>query len=97
MCAPRAVFTSEGTEDPWANPFGTDLACVCAQPVFDFLGVPKNNGFHLREGRHSFCPDDWKALVDFCDVAFGRKEDFAEGTVSHPFSFDTEAYAPWIH
>ena len=95
-CAPRAVYSSEGKDDLWANAFGTQLAGDCAQKVFDFLGVPERNGFHMRPGKHSFCDHDWAALVDFCDMVLGRERKMPhEDTVMKYFDIDLKDYAPW--
>lgn len=92
-CAPRAVFNSEGVEDFWANGFGTQLACDSAQKVFDFLGVPQNNAFHMRPGGHSFCGHDWIALVDFCDMVLGRERKMKhDDTIMKYFEIHLEDY-----
>lgn len=70
LIAPRALFSSEGLDDAWANPYGSQLSCKAAQPVFDLMGVPQNNRLFLREGPHQFGETDWRALLDFCDQQF---------------------------
>lgn len=95
-CAPRAVFNSEGTDDFWANAFGTQLACDAAQKVYEFLGIPERNGFHIRPGGHSFGEHDWIAFIDFCDVTLKRKRLMAhDDTTMHIFSIDLKSYPPW--
>ena len=82
--APRAVFDSEGTEDNWANPFGTQLAWQAAQPVFDLLGVPERNGYHIRPGKHDFSREDWLALITFCNRIFGKNPPAAARPINNP-------------
>jgi hypothetical protein len=68
LIAPRAILSTGGMEDAWCNPYGTHIAWRAAQPVFDFLGVPRNNMIHVREGGHGEnWHADWMALADFCD------------------------------
>lgn len=96
-CAPRAVFSSEGSEDYWANLFGTQLGYQAAQPVFDLLGVPERNGLFVRPGRHAYSLEDWKAMVDFCSIALGRERVFPELDVyQKPMDMDCRDYAPWM-
>ncbi len=91
--APRAVFNSEGTTDTWANLFGTQLCYQAAQPVFDLLGVPERNGFHVREGGHSFNQADWIALVDFCDLVLGRHRSAPQPRLNQlAFDIDVSEY-----
>ena len=95
-CAPRAVFTSEGEEDHWANTFGTQLCRDAAQRVYDFLGVPARNGFHIRPGGHAFNAHDWCAMVDFCDIVLGRERKLIhDDTTKRIYSIDLKRYADW--
>lgn len=96
-CAPRAVFSSEGTEDYWCNLFGTQLCWQAAQPVFDFLGVPERNGFNARPGMHEYAAGDWRALVDFCDIVFHRERPMPQAALNKPaIDLNVRDYAPWI-
>lgn len=96
VCAPRAVFNSEGTEDFWANSFGTQLCRDAAQKVFEFLGVPDCNVFHIRPGIHDFNHSDWAALIDFCDIVLHRERKLPQvGSVTGPYVIDLKRYAPW--
>lgn len=74
LIAPRALITTEGLGDVWANTFGTQITWRAAQEVFDFLGIPEKNALHFREGKHEFQATDWLAIVDFCDEMFFGKE-----------------------
>lgn len=73
LIAPRALITTDGLGDTWANPFGTQVTWRAAQEVFDFLGVPEKNALHFREGKHEFQALDWLAIADFCDEMFYGK------------------------
>ena len=73
LIAPRALITTDGLGDTWANPYGTQVTWRAAQEVFDFLGVPQNNALHLREGGHEFQALDWEAIVEYCDEVFYAK------------------------
>ena len=73
LIAPRALITTDGLGDVWANTFGTQVTWRAAQEVFDFLGVPEKNALHFREGKHEFQAADWIAIVDFCDEMFFGK------------------------
>lgn len=95
-CAPRAVFCSEGTEDHWANPFGTQLACDASDPVFRLLGVPLHNVCHYRPGVHEFNGHDWAALADFCDIVLNRPRHAPHDDINvRPFTIALQDYAPW--
>lgn len=74
LVAPRPVLSTDGTEDKWANPLGTQLNYLAAQPVFDFLGVPANNALHFRPGDHDHTDADFRALLDFADLHFFGKQ-----------------------
>lgn len=70
LIAPRALITTDGLADAWANTFGTQVTWRAAQEVFDFLGVPERNALHYREGKHEFQAGDWIAIANFCDTIF---------------------------
>jgi len=74
LVAPRPVLNTDGTDDTWANPIGEQINYLAAQPVYDFLGVPKRNGIHFRSGGHGHNEEDFRALLDFADWhLFGKK------------------------
>jgi len=70
LVAPRPVLSTDGLDDRWANPPGTQAAWMAAQPVFDFLGVEGNNLCHFRPGGHDQAPVDYKVLLDVADHYF---------------------------
>ena len=73
LVAPRALFTLEGMDDTWSNPYGSYITWHTAQPVFDIMGAPENNCALFREGGHKFDHDDWVSLMDYCDYYFFGK------------------------
>ncbi|MBW7864800.1 MAG: hypothetical protein H3C30_10365 [Candidatus Hydrogenedentes bacterium] len=74
LIAPRPVLSTDGERDAWANPVGTQLNYLAAQPVYDFLGVSERNGIHFRPGGHDHNEIDYRALLDFADWQFFGKE-----------------------
>lgn len=74
LVAPRPLLSTDGAEDTWANPIGTQLNCLAAQPVYDFLGVPERNAMHFRPGGHEHNAVDYHALLDFADWHLFGKE-----------------------
>ena len=74
LMAPRAIISTDGLSDTWANTFGTQICWRAAQEVFDFLGAPRNNAMHMRDGKHEFQKLDWYAIVDFADEQFYGKK-----------------------
>lgn len=71
--APRACFSTEGLDDYWSNPCGTQYAFEDAQPLFDLLQIPQKNGIHYREGAHAHNEEDWQALLTYCNFLwFGK-------------------------
>lgn len=74
LIAPRALITTDGLSDTWANPFGTQVTWRAAQEVYDFLGAPSMNAMHFRDGGHAYNVKNWTAVADFCDSVFFGKE-----------------------
>ncbi len=74
LVAPRLIISTDGLDDDWANPLGTQAIYEASQPVFDFLGVTKNNAIHYREGGHGFTEKDFAALLGFADKMLLGKE-----------------------
>jgi hypothetical protein len=67
LIAPRALLTTEGLGDLWANPRGTQITFQAAQQVYRYLGVPERIGIAYRPGKHEHNLSDWQALLDFAD------------------------------
>ncbi|MEM8965735.1 MAG: hypothetical protein AAGE93_04920 [Bacteroidota bacterium] len=74
LVAPRALVNMHARQDYWANPYGTQLTHLAAQPIFDAYGKPDNLALHWRDGGHNQNQEDWLALYDFCDWYFYGKE-----------------------
>lgn len=74
LIAPRAIISSDGLSDTWANPYGTQVNFFAAEEVFEFLNVPMNNAMYFREGGHSYNEMDWEAVMDYCDFIFFHKK-----------------------
>ena len=70
LVAPRPLLRTEGYNDLWANPKGTYASFLATQPIYDFLGTPKRNGIHIREGGHYQGEEDSAALLAFADWHF---------------------------
>ncbi|MDR2483015.1 MAG: hypothetical protein LBD08_05215 [Treponema sp.] len=68
--APRMLITTEGLDDVWSNPFGTQLSWYASQPVYEWLGVPAHNVMRFREGGHAFNAEDWRAVIEYSHAAF---------------------------
>jgi dienelactone hydrolase len=74
LVAPRALLSTEGLEDLWANPEGTQISYLAAHEVYDFLGVRDRIGIAYRPGGHEHGMTDWVALLDFSDwQLFGKQ------------------------
>ncbi len=74
LIAPRALITTDGLGDTWANPYGTQITWMAADEVYHFLGAGGRNALHIREGGHEYMGSDWLVLADFCDMIFFGKE-----------------------
>jgi hypothetical protein len=73
LVAPRALLSTEGMEDHWANPEGTQLTYQAAREVYEFLGARDEIGIVFRPGGHGHTLPDWRALLDFADARlFGK-------------------------
>jgi hypothetical protein len=83
--APRALLSTEGLADLWANPEGTWQTFAAAREVYRFLGAEENIGVWYREGGHDHGLADWTALLDFAEWRFRGKQP-AYAFDSNPFS-----------
>ena len=68
LVAPRALLSTEGMEDLWANPPGTQLTHQAAWEAYRFLGAEERIGIVFRPGGHGHTLPDWLALLDFADA-----------------------------
>jgi len=73
LVAPRALLTTDGLGDIWANGPGTQATYQAAKEVFKFLGAEDKIGIHYREGKHDQLAEDFDALLAFADHLFFNK------------------------
>ena len=73
MIAPRGVISIEGTEDLWANCYGSYLMRLAAQPVFELYGVPGRNFQIIRNGPHGHTHRGWHWILDFAEEVFSGR------------------------
>jgi len=67
LVAPRALLSTDATEDLWANPLGTQASHQAAIEVYRFLDARKRIALHMRPGRHDFTKADRAALLEFLE------------------------------
>jgi len=83
LVAPRLLYVSSATEDPWAGPRGEFWSAVFAAPAWRLYGKPGfvqrgfpkpdaplnagSVGYHLRTGVHDLTAEDWNCYLDFAD------------------------------
>jgi acetyl esterase/lipase len=81
LMAPRPVYVTSASKDLWADPKGSYLSLVHAQPVYALyrkdaglpskppaINVPIINsflGYHNREGAHDLTAFDWRQFIRF--------------------------------
>lgn len=86
LIAPRPVYTTNATEDRWADPYGSFLSLLHAKPIYDLYGkkvsllkeMPAVNspiinsaiGYHFREGKHDLNIYDWTNFIRFAKLHF---------------------------
>ena len=70
LVAPRALLMTEGTNDAWTNPQGSQLACLAGLRVYEFLGAADQISIRFRPVGHVPSDED---VLDFADHVFMRK------------------------
>ena len=68
------MLCTEGLDDSCCDPYGTQIAWRAAEEVYSFLRAAGKNAIHYREGGHDHNAEDWRVLLDFCDVMFRGAE-----------------------
>ena len=77
LIAPRALLNTHARHDFWANPYGTQLTYLAAQPVYRLYQAEDRHAIHWRDGGHGQEEEDWLALLDFCDwIIHGRRPEW---------------------
>jgi hypothetical protein len=82
LVAPRALLVTEGTNDIWINPQGSQLTYLAAAKVYEFLGARDKISIRYRPVGHIPSNED---LLDYADhVFFGKPltDDF--GKLAYP-------------
>jgi len=86
LIAPRPIYVTNATQDLWADPKGTYLSLIHAQPVYALynklsglspeppaINRPIINsflGYHNREGIHNLTAYDWQNFIRFADYHY---------------------------
>ena len=82
LVAPRALLITEGINDIWINPQGSQLTYLAAAKVYEFLGARDRISIRYRPVGHIPSNED---LLDYADhVFFGKPltDDF--GKLAYP-------------
>lgn len=88
LIAPRPVYTTNATDDRWADPYGSFLSLGYAKPVYDLYHkktaltreMPEINspiikstiGYHFRKGKHDLNLYDWTNFIKFSNFNYNR-------------------------
>ena len=90
LVAPRHVYVSSASADPWADPKGEYLSAYHTTPVYELYGmtgfasstmpdqqqpIHTDIGHHIRTGGHNILEYDWLRYLDFCDRIFAKYPD----------------------
>jgi len=82
LLAPRLLYVASASEDVYADPKGEFLAAVAASPAYQLFGSQGvlsssqppigelssgDIGYYLRRGEHAVTPENWQALLTYCD------------------------------
>lgn len=86
LIAPRPVYSTNATEDLWADPTGTWLALKHAEPVYNLYKaqsllpanppapdtpvIQKTLSYHNRTGKHDMTSYDWTQFIKQADLYF---------------------------
>jgi len=89
LIAPRPVYVTSASKDLWADPKGSYLSLIHAQPVYTLYGKhsaltpepPAINspiiksflGYHNREGVHNLTAYDWNNFIRFANYHYFNK------------------------
>ncbi len=86
LIAPRPIYTTNATQDRWADPQGSYLSLINAKPVYELYhkkvslspNMPAINspiiessiGYHFREGIHDLNVYDWSNFIRFANFNY---------------------------
>jgi endo-1,4-beta-xylanase len=70
LVAPRALLATEGTQDAWINPEGSQLTHLAAKKVYDLLKAGDKISIRFRPVGHIPSTED---LLDYADHVFRNK------------------------
>ncbi len=89
LLAPRPVYTTNATEDLWADPVGSYISLLEARSVYGLYGkssgltlnvpVPDSPiirsimGYHIRKGNHDLTAYDWINFIRFANYHFDSR------------------------
>jgi hypothetical protein len=89
LIAPRPVYVTSATKDLWADPKGSYLSLINAQPVYALYKKPSGLspnppainspiiksflGYHNREGIHNLTSYDWQNFIHFANYHYTEK------------------------
>ena len=88
LVAPRGFLSTEGTNDLWANPAGSQLADRAAGRVYAFLGAPDRLAVRFRPIGHDVTSED---VVAFADFLF-RGKPLPDGFRARPYPEAEDAF-----
>lgn len=90
LIAPRPVYTTNATQDRWADPYGSFLSLVNAKPIYELYhqkvtlpnNMPQPNspiinsaiGYHFREGAHDLNVYDWTNFIKFANFNYAIRK-----------------------
>ncbi|MVN91737.1 glucuronyl esterase domain-containing protein [Mucilaginibacter aquatilis] len=88
LIAPRPVYTTNATEDRWADPRGSYLALINALPVYNLYKsntalppqppavnspiIKSTIGYHFRTGKHDLNVYDWERFIEFANYHYQK-------------------------
>jgi len=68
------VISTDGLDDLWANPIGTEGVYLASNSIYKFLNCSARNAIHFREGGHGYLMSDFNTLLNFTDkMLFGKE------------------------
>lgn len=71
LIAPRWLIDTQAADDHWANLPGQALIQEATAEVYRLLGAPERLSRHVRPGTHFQRDEDFEAMLDVADRAFG--------------------------